>query len=62
MKQKQTGAAMLAVMVVLLAVVWPGSGHMWMIGGMVTATILSLLVMPVIYGWVLLIQEKYRKV
>jgi len=31
-----------------------------MIGGMVTATILSLLVLPVIYGWVLLIQERYR--
>ena len=29
-----------------------------MIGGMVTATILSLLVLPVIYGWVLLLQEK----
>ncbi len=31
-----------------------------MIGGMVTATILSLLVLPVIYGWVLLMQEQYR--
>ena len=31
-----------------------------MIGGMVTATILSLLVLPVIYGWVLLIQERRR--
>ncbi len=29
-----------------------------MIGGMVTATILSLLVLPVIYGWVLLIIEE----
>ncbi len=29
-----------------------------MIGGMFTATILSLLVLPVIYGWVLLVQEK----
>ncbi len=33
-----------------------------MIGGMVTATILSLLVLPVIYGWVLLVLEKRRKV
>ena len=32
-----------------------------MIGGMVTATILSLLVLPVIYGWVLLIQERGRE-
>ncbi len=31
-----------------------------MIGGMVTATVLSLLVLPVIYGWVLLIQERRR--
>lgn len=31
-----------------------------MIGGMITSTILSLLVLPVIYGWVLLIQEKRR--
>ncbi len=31
-----------------------------MIGGMVTATVLSLLVLPVIYGWVLLLQEKRR--
>ena len=29
-----------------------------MIGGMVTSTILSLLVLPVIYGWVLLIKER----
>ncbi|MFH2135136.1 MAG: CusA/CzcA family heavy metal efflux RND transporter [Pseudomonadota bacterium] len=29
-----------------------------MIGGMVTATVLSLLVLPVIYGWVLLWQER----
>jgi len=33
-----------------------------MIGGMVTATILSLLVLPVIYGWALLIQEKRKNV
>ncbi|GAB4121081.1 MAG: CusA/CzcA family heavy metal efflux RND transporter [Sideroxydans sp.] len=32
-----------------------------MIGGMVTSTLLSLLVLPVIYGWVLLMQEKRRK-
>ena len=32
-----------------------------MIGGMVTATILSLLVLPVIYGWALLVQEKISK-
>ena len=32
-----------------------------MIGGMVTATLLSLLVLPVIYGWVLLAQERNRK-
>ena len=32
-----------------------------MIGGMVTATILSLLVLPVIYGWALLVQEKASK-
>lgn len=31
-----------------------------MIGGMVTSTLLSLFVLPVIYGWVLLIQEKRR--
>ena len=31
-----------------------------MIGGMVTATVLSLFVLPVIYGWVLLVQEKRR--
>ncbi|ODU05284.1 MAG: cation transporter [Thiobacillus sp. SCN 63-1177] len=31
-----------------------------MIGGMITSTLLSLLVLPVIYGWVLLIQEKRR--
>jgi len=30
-----------------------------MIGGMVTATLLSLLVLPVIYGWVLQKQEQY---
>ncbi len=29
-----------------------------MIGGMVTATVLSLLVLPVIYGWVLLLRER----
>ena len=29
-----------------------------MIGGMFTSTILSLLVLPVIYGWVLLVQER----
>ncbi len=29
-----------------------------MIGGMVTATVLSLLVLPVIYGWVLQLQER----
>ncbi len=33
-----------------------------MIGGMFTSTLLSLFVLPVIYGWVLLIQEKRRKV
>lgn len=32
-----------------------------MIGGMVTSTLLSLFVLPVIYGWVLLIQEKRRR-
>jgi Cu(I)/Ag(I) efflux system membrane protein CusA/SilA len=32
-----------------------------MIGGMVTATLLSLLVLPVIYSWVLIIQEKSTK-
>jgi len=32
-----------------------------MIGGMVTSTLLSLFVLPVIYGWVLLLQEKRRK-
>jgi len=32
-----------------------------MIGGMLTATVLSLLVLPVIYGWVLQKQEKSRK-
>ncbi|MFY9326817.1 MAG: efflux RND transporter permease subunit [Georgfuchsia sp.] len=31
-----------------------------MIGGMVTATVLSLLVLPVIYGWTLLILERRR--
>jgi Cu(I)/Ag(I) efflux system membrane protein CusA/SilA len=31
-----------------------------MIGGMVTATILSLFVLPVIYGWVLLMQERRK--
>jgi copper/silver efflux system protein len=31
-----------------------------MIGGMVTATVLSLLVLPVVYGWVLLILEQRR--
>jgi len=31
-----------------------------MIGGMVSATVLSLLVLPVVYGWVLLIQERRR--
>ena len=34
MKRHQTGEAMLAVMVVLLAVMWLGSGHMGMMGGM----------------------------
>lgn len=33
-----------------------------MVGGMLTATVLSLLVLPVIYGWVLLIQEKGKAV
>ena len=33
-----------------------------MVGGMLTATVLSLLVLPVIYGWVLLIQEKRKAV
>ncbi|MFA7299723.1 MAG: CusA/CzcA family heavy metal efflux RND transporter, partial [Sideroxydans sp.] len=33
-----------------------------MIGGMVTATVLSLLVLPVIYGWVLHLQEKKHPV
>lgn len=32
-----------------------------MIGGMFTATVLSLLVLPVVYGWVLLMQERRRK-
>ena len=32
-----------------------------MIGGMVTATMLSLLVLPVIYGWVLIVQEQPGK-
>ncbi|MDX8378593.1 MAG: CusA/CzcA family heavy metal efflux RND transporter [Gallionella sp.] len=32
-----------------------------MIGGMVTSTLLSLFVLPVIYGWVLLIQEKRKQ-
>lgn len=31
-----------------------------MIGGMISATILSLLVLPVIYGWVLILQERRR--
>jgi Cu(I)/Ag(I) efflux system membrane protein CusA/SilA len=31
-----------------------------MIGGMVSATVLSLLVLPVVYGWVLIIQERRR--
>jgi Cu/Ag efflux pump CusA len=29
-----------------------------MIGGMVTATVLSLVVLPVIYGWVLIVLEE----
>ena len=58
MKQKQTGEAMLAVMVVLLTVVWPGSGHMWMIGGMLTATMLSLPTLPVIYSLILQMRER----
>jgi Cu(I)/Ag(I) efflux system membrane protein CusA/SilA len=33
-----------------------------MIGGMLTATILSLLVLPVIYGWILHLQENRRAV
>ncbi len=32
MKRYQTGEVMLAVMVVLLAVMWLGSGHMGMMG------------------------------
>ncbi|MBI1424291.1 MAG: CusA/CzcA family heavy metal efflux RND transporter [Gammaproteobacteria bacterium] len=32
-----------------------------MIGGMFSATVLSLLVLPVVYGWVLLLQEQRRK-
>jgi len=32
-----------------------------MVGGMVTVTILSLLVLPVIYGWVLQVQEGYKE-
>lgn len=32
-----------------------------MIGGMVSATVLSLLVLPVVYGWVLLLRERRRK-
>jgi len=32
MKQYQTGEVMLVVMVVMLAIVWIGSGHMGMMG------------------------------
>ena len=31
-----------------------------MIGGMVTTTVLSLIVLPVIYGWVLVTRERFR--
>ena len=56
-----------AVIAGLLPIMWgsgTGSDVMQriaapMIGGMVTATVLSLLVLPVIYGWVLLIREKH---
>jgi len=58
-----------AVIAGLLPIMWgsgTGSDVMQriaapMIGGMFTSTILSLLVLPVIYGWVLLIQEKRGK-
>jgi Cu(I)/Ag(I) efflux system membrane protein CusA/SilA len=32
-----------------------------MVGGMVTVTILSLLVLPVIYGFVLQAQERFKR-
>ena len=55
-----------AVIAGLLPIMWgSGTGSEVMqriaapvIGGMVTATLLSLLVLPVIYGWVLIMQEK----
>jgi len=55
-----------AVIAGLLPIMWgsgTGSDVMQriaapMIGGMVTATVLSLLVLPVIYGWVLLALER----
>jgi len=55
-----------AVIAGLLPIMWgsgTGSDVMQriaapMIGGMFTATVLSLLVLPVIYGWVLMIREK----
>jgi Cu(I)/Ag(I) efflux system membrane protein CusA/SilA len=57
-----------AVIAGLLPIMWgsgTGSDVMQriaapMIGGMVSATVLSLLVLPVIYGWVLQLQEKRR--
>jgi copper/silver efflux system protein len=58
-----------AVITGLLPIMWgsgTGSDVMQriaapMIGGMVTATVLSLVVLPVVYGWVLLIQEQHRR-
>ena len=32
-----------------------------MVGGMINVTLLSLLILPVIYGLVLLVQERFRK-
>jgi len=58
-----------AIIVGLLPIMWgsgTGSGVMQriaapMVGGMVTVTILSLLVLPVIYGLVLQVQERGRR-
>jgi Cu(I)/Ag(I) efflux system membrane protein CusA/SilA len=68
--QRVRPIAMTAVAVIagLLPIMWgsgTGSDVMKriaapMIGGMISATILSLLVLPVIYGWVLVLQEKRR--
>ncbi len=62
--------AMTAVAVIagLLPIMWgggTGSDVMRriaapMIGGMVTSTLLSLLVLPVVYGWILIIREKRK--